>query len=732
MPILELIVAGASLFGGAKVLYDALEEDLVEPEVASGGAAKNSSALASMQKTWEKWRDSATSSLAEFEKEYHRFIQNNVDPLFGATRHTQIQEVDADQAEQPLSPYERRLNRNLGVSAGITAVALCTSPLNPLIQFVSTVPLALYVAKDVYKAAYNSVVQKRKLTLPLLSAVNVTAMWVGGYFLIGGSVLFLIHMGMKLSVVTEHRSHKRLVSIFGEQPRKVWVLVNGVEVEIPFAELRAGDVVVVGAGQMVAVDGVIVSGNASIDQRMLTGESQPAEKGVGDGVLAATVVLSGQIAVRAEKAGQQTVAAKIGEMLENTANCQMEITSKAYRIAEASVAPTLAAAGVALFTVGYSGMVAITSTVFGFNLQISGPMALLTYLEVSSRQSILIKDGRSLETLTSIDTVVFDKTGTLTLDEPHVVKVWTFAAQDPTDVLRYAAAIEKRQSHPIAHAILAHARHCEVSLPAMDSIRYEVGYGLRAEIDGKLIRVGSERFMTLEGITLPSEALTLQDDSDELGHSVVMVAIGDEVVGAIELEPTVRPEAQSIIAKLRQRNLDIYIISGDQEGPTRRLAESLGIANYFANTLPENKAELVDRLQQTGRKVCFVGDGINDSIALKKANVSVSLSGATGVATDTAQIVLMDSTLRQLPLLFQLADEMDANLKTSLALAIVPGLGIWAGVFFLGLGIFSAAAIYEASLWVGMANALRPLLKYRQATKSLAADSTTPEATQVN
>jgi len=193
-----------------------------------------------------------------------------------------------------------------------------------------------------------------------------------------------------------------------------------------------------------------------------------------------------------------------------------------------------------------------------------------------------------------------------------------------------------------------------------------------------------------------------------------MVAMGEQLVGAIELEPTIRPEAKAVIDALHQRNLACYIISGDQEGPTRSLAQALGIEHYFANTLPENKAQLVEKLQQEGRAVCFVGDGINDSIALKKANVSVSLRGSTTVAMDTAQIVLMDTTLEQLPLLFQLAKEMESNLKTTHTLAIVPGLGIWAGVFFLHLGILGATLIFEASLWAGIANAMRPLLTYQE------------------
>lgn len=715
-----ITTAGATLFGGTAFYHKRTRKHAtaliqVLRSEATAVPTQSAQALAVLRQQGQQFQKSLAASLAAFEEEYQQFVKTKVDPFFGVARKEQIQDLATDDSHLVIGPYERFVNRNLGVAAVITTAAIVTAPFHPLIQAVATVPLAFYVVRGIYTLAYDSLTRQRKLTLPVLSAVNVTTMWLGGYYLIGGVVLLLIYAGMKLSLITEDRSHQRLANIFGQQPRKVWVVNGGVEVEVPFDQLQVGDTLVVSAGQMIAADGIIIDGYASIDQQRLTGEAQPVEKGVGDEVLSATVVLAGQVQIRVEKTGKATVAAQIGEMLEKTASYQMDITTKAYRIAETSVLPTLVAAGVALLTVGYSGMVAITSTIFGFNLRISGPLALLNYLNVASRHSILIKDGRSLELLTTVDTVIFDKTGTLTLEQPHVTQIHTFTQVSREEVLTYTAAVEQRQSHPIARAILAYAAERNLALPKIDDTRYEMGYGLRAEIAGKLIRVGSDRFMTLEQIALPAAVQTLQAQCHGQGHSLVMVAVDDQMVGAIELEPTIRPEAKAVIDQLRQRNLDFYIISGDQEGPTRKLAQTLGIANYFANTLPENKAQLVEKLQQEGRAVCFVGDGINDSIALKKANVSISLSGATSVATDTAQVVLMDATLQQLPLLFKLADEMDANLKTSLALAIIPGLGIWAGVFFFHLGILGAAAIYEASLWVGMGNAFRPFLTYREA-----------------
>jgi len=715
--IITLTAAGVALLGGAtffnrrqqsKTLVNALEK---QPTVVQ---TENLPSLAVLRQQGRQLQKSLTTSFGELEDEYNWFIKTRVDPLFQGNRHALMQDLQIDNNEElEITPYERQLNRQFALSSLITVAAVATAPIGGVVAFTACVPLAVYLMRDVYKRAYHSVKAEHKLTLPVLVTVNQVLLWGSGFYVIGGVIFILTNAGQKISYLTEVRSEQQIVNIFGKLPRHVWVLSEGVEVEIPFDELQTGAILVIRAGQMIPIDGVIIDGMASIDQHRLTGESQPAEKAVGDAVLAATVVLAGKIQVQVEKTGEATVAAQIGEMLSKTASYQMSITTQAAQMANRSVGPTLAVAALAWLLIGPAGATAITSTMFGINLWISGPLALRNYLMVATRRSILIKDGRSLDLLTEIDTVIFDKTGTLTLDQPHVSQVHTFTDLDSTDVLRYAAAVEQRQSHPIARSILAYADEHGISLPEIDDTRYEMGYGLKAGIEGRLIRVGSDRFMTLEEIPLPPTVQTLQEACHAEGHSLVMVAVDDRLVGAIELVPTIRPEAKSVIDELRQRNIDFYIISGDQEGPTRKLAQTLGIEHYFANTLPENKAQLVEQLQQEGRAVCFVGDGINDAIALKKANVSVSLRGSTTVAMDTAQIVLMDTTLEQLPLLFTLAEEMKANLKTTQLLAFVPTLGIWAGVFFFHLGILGAASIFEVSLWAGIGNALRPLLKYK-------------------
>ncbi|MCP4711950.1 MAG: HAD-IC family P-type ATPase, partial [Planctomycetes bacterium] len=215
-------------------------------------------------------------------------------------------------------------------------------------------------------------------------------------------------------------------------------------------------------------------------------------------------------------------------------------------------------------------------------------------------------------------TVVFDKTGTLTLEQPHVKQLFCCFTFSEDEVLQFAATAETKQSHPIAQAILKETSQRQLAFLPLEEADYKIGFGIQVKLNGQTIRVGSRRFMTQESITIPSNIQVEQDRCYEYGHSLVMVALDDVLIGAIELEPTIRPEVPHIIRQLKARGLKMAIISGDHDAPTRHLAERLGINHYFAEVLPAEKANLVEQLENQGRKICFVGDGINDAIALKK------------------------------------------------------------------------------------------------------------------
>jgi Cu2+-exporting ATPase len=342
-----------------------------------------------------------------------------------------------------------------------------------------------------------------------------------------------------------------------------------------------------------------------------------------------------------------------------------------------------------------------------------GPLRLLTLLNglgTGAERGILIKDGRALDRLPTVDTVVFDKTGTLTLERQEVVRIHACPNHSETEVLALAAAAERRQTHPIAQAILAAAAERHLVLPPLDEAHVELGFGIKARIQGRQVRVGSERFLAMEHIDLSPDLFDAQASAHANGHALVFVAVADALAGAIELEAVLRPEANDTVAWLRHQGLALYILSGDQDAPTARLAAELGMDGYFANTLPEQKAERVKALQEQGKQVCFIGDGINDAIALRQAEVSVSLRGATTVATDAAQVVLMDDDLTQLRLLWELAEGFERSLTTNARCSKQFSLLAAAGVLALPFGFWMTEVLWSVQVIAGVRIAQQPLL----------------------
>ena len=334
-------------------------------------------------------------------------------------------------------------------------------------------------------------------------------------------------------------------------------------------------------------------------------------------------------------------------------------------------------------------------------------------MRITSEQGILVKDGRALELLSQIDTVVFDKTGTLTEEVPSIGRIHCEDGQDENELLMLVAASEQKQSHPLALAIVREAKQRALEILPLNEAIYEVGYGLKAEVAQQMVYVGSHRFMSLENIAVPLRYQEIEDKCHANGHSLLYVALNHQFVGVIEIVPTIRPESAALIQDLHARQIKTVIISGDHQKPTQYIADTLGIDRYFAEVLPQDKARLVEALQNEGRSVCFIGDGINDSIALKTANVGISMSGASTIATDTAGIVLMDGTLQQLIPLLKIAHQLDKNLTVSTAATIIPGLICIGGVFFFHLGLVGSIMIFNAGMLASVGNAFLPLAKHQ-------------------
>jgi heavy metal translocating P-type ATPase len=630
--------------------------------------------------------------------------------FFEDMRSQQLQEISSTTLATEISEVEKKNNQNLVislVSLGLTTAGALVSRTFTLIA----IPALIYTSIPFYKEAYKSLFKERKIKIAVADVIIVTGCLASGYFFAASLAGSFYFGSRKLLLKAEEQSNQSVINIFGKQPRYVWILSDESEIKMPLESLKINDIVIVNAGETIPIDGFITLGVASIDQHILTGESQPEEKGISDQVFASTVVLSGKIYIQVDKLGSDTVAAQIGDILSRTSDYKSSIQLQWMEKVDKSTLPVLIFSAITFLILGPVSAVTVMNANFAYNMRVLAPISMLNFLNLASLHGVLIKDGRSLELLNQVDTIVFDKTGTLTLSQPHVGQIDTCHGYEENELLKYAAAAEYKQTHPIALAILNEAKTRELSLPDISEAQYEIGYGIKVNISNQLIRVGSARFIEMEGITIPAEIRKRQKSCHKQGYSLVMVAIDDRLGGAIELQATIRPEAKRIINTLRQRNISIYIISGDHEQSTKKLAKELNIDNFFAEVLPENKAKIISELQNQGKLVCFVGDGINDSIALKKANVSISLRGASSIATDTAQIILMDKTLNQLIQLFELAKNFNVNMNNTLITTIIPGIVTINGVFFLHFGMTSSIVLNEMGFVAGMYNVMLPLLK---------------------
>ncbi len=638
-------------------------------------------------------------------------------PIPQDKRSQQLVEMGGGEA-LALSDEEKKNRRNMQLAwgaLGINSVALFIPLLQPLAMPSVGIALLPVIQNSIRRLREGK--NRAAATIELLS--NVCAFSLGYYF-IGSVALTAYYASNRLLLQTQSRANQNLAHIFGEQPRTVWICSaeKGTEIEIPFEQLTKDHIAVVTAGQTIPVDGTIVQGVATIDQRALTGESQPVEKGRGDSVLASTIMLAGHLHIRVTKAGAETTSAQVRQILSQTADFKSSVESRGERIVEQGAKPTLLLSALALPTVGVSGAFGVLFASFGYHMKIAGPMGVLNFLRLTSENGILVKDGRALELLSEVDTVIFDKTGTLTEEIPTVGYVHSCSHLDADQLLTLAAAAETKQTHPIAHAILNNVRQRGLELPPIQAAEYELGYGLKVKAilpTGDVwVSVGSGRFMSLEGVTIPSEMAAVEQQCHAEGHTLIYVAVDGVLGGAIELIPTIRSEAEESIEALRRRKLKLAIISGDHERPTQKLARQLGIDEYFAEVLPQDKAQLIAHLQAQGRSVCFIGDGINDAIALKTTNVGISIRGASTAATDTAAIILMDGSLQKLVTLFDLAEQLDRNLTTSTVMTVIPGVVCVGGIFFFHFGFLSALAIFYAGLGISIANAVWPHFAHQQ------------------
>jgi heavy metal translocating P-type ATPase len=628
------------------------------------------------------------------------------------TRH---QPMSIESIRENTAVEEITHNHYLKVSLAALGLTLIR-PFYPALTLLS-LGVIVYASYPLVKNAEKSLVKERRANNDLLTSLVSILSLASGEYLATAIQASVYHFGNKMVSKSKDLSAQMLTNVFEQQPSKVWILKDDQETEVPLDALQINDIVVVKAGEVIPVDGVITAGMAMIDQHALTGEAVPAEKGPGEKVFAATLIVSGIIQVKVEKAGRETTISKLGDILTHTAEFKTALQLKGEKWSNQIAMPLIAGSIVSAPLLGIASATAILYSVPSNAIRIFTSLQTFNHLTLVSNKGILVKDGRAIEELTKIDTVLFDKTGTLTKAEPEVGQILVCDDLKEDQILAYAASAEHRLTHPLAQAIVKLAQERHLSLLDIEEANYKIGYGVTVQLNNQVIKVGSARFMSLEGIELPPKIAEANALGEEEGYSLVMVALNQQLQGAIEIRPQVRPEVQQIIAGLRQRGIQhMAIVSGDHKRPTQKLASALGMDNYFYEVLPQDKASLVEQLQKQGHRVCFVGDGINDAIAMKKANVSISLRGASSIATDMAQVVFMDGSLSHLCDIFDISKQLNNKLKNSMTFWTGFGITNITGSSLV-YGIMGSTIFYVTVFGLGIAHAMLPLRQLKQNKK---------------
>jgi len=613
---------------------------------------------------------------------------------------------DAEPTKEP-GPAARRAEERAEIEEGYInslacmGVATATRLFAPRLQVLGGV-LVLYSSIPAFRRAKELIFDEGRVGAEVLDTVSVAATVASGHFVSASFISFVYSSSRVLQSRSERVIEGQLADAFVRHADHVWVVRGDVEVNVSLASLEVGDIVVIEAGSSVPADGVVVDGSCLVDQHVLTGESEPIRRDVGERVYAATMVSFGRVRVRVETTGEETVAAEIEGALARTAEFTSTLEAEGQKIADGLAFPTLALSALAQPVVGTPGSIALFSSSFLDNMRLFIPFSMLSFLGEALEGGILIKDGRSLEVLPKVDTFVFDKTGTLTSTQLEVIAVRSVEGVGGDEILQLAAATEMRQVHPLAQAIVEEAARRGLEVPRVDEVEVKLGLGVSATCNGARVRVGSLRFLSSQGVAI-------DDAIEEVVHGLatsVYVARDAELLGVIDIEPLLHPKAYEVIAALRARGISIYAISGDREGPTRAIAEALGFDGYRAGVLPDAKAAFVDELQAAGKTVCFVGDGINDCLALSRAAVSVTMSRASPQAVHHAQIVLEE--LNSLPATLDMADAYRRNIgHIKLTLGVPSAYGIYA-VLAAGAGIPAMTTLYGMSMFAALGVATWP------------------------
>ncbi len=574
--------------------------------------------------------------------------------------------------------------------------------------FLLTTPIVFWTGSIFITGTYYSL-KARKLNMAVLIATGVLAAYFGSIFLslqgmeetfyeAAAMLVTFVLFGHWLEMKSRKGTYDSLRALFDLVPPKATVIRNGKEEIIPSAEIMQGDIVLLRPGDKVPVDGEIIEGETSIDESLVTGESLPVTKHVGGKVVGGSINQTGSVKFRTTKVGANTVLGQIIKLVETAQNSK----SPKQRIADKAAAWLVVSAigaGVTVFfvwymVVGTTFVIALTFAIATIvvacpdSLGLAIPTAVAVGTGLGAKHNILIKDAMTLEGVKKIDAIVLDKTGTLTEGKPKVTDVIALGNFTQEDIILYSASVEAKSNHPIAKAILDEAKKRKIQISNVQNFKSLSGLGLEAVVSEKNILIGTERLLRDRGIKVDDERKIIDKLFSE-GKTLSIIVVNNVVAGIIGVADPIRENSQKTIVALKQLGIETVMITGDHKVVAEGVGKELGIERIFAEVLPEDKASFVKKLQDEGKFVAMVGDGVNDAPALAQADVGIAIGAGTDVAIETANVVLMKSDPYDIVAAIRLSKATVRKMKQNLAwAAIYNGLAIpvAAGVFYASTG----------------------------------------------
>lgn len=553
---------------------------------------------------------------------------------------------------------------------GGTPVQLSFLPFDPawVTIFICGIPL-LYLA--IWRITYNRGVSKISSAL-LICIAMFAALSIGELFA-AGEVAFIMALGALLEDATTNRAKKGLKKLISLAPTQGRCIREGKEEMIPAEEIRKGDDLRILPGEIIPVDGKILTGETSVDQSIMTGESLPVDKTVGDGVFCGTINRFGAIDITATQVGEDSSLQKLIRMVEDAENKQAPMQRIADRVASWLVPVALLIAILAyVFTGNIVTGVTVLVVFCPCALVLATPTAIMAAIGQATKHGVIIKSGESLEKMGKVDTIAFDKTGTLTYGRLEVSDVIPFdSSLTEKELLTVTASAEAKSEHPLGKAIVARAKDQNLPLTESEDFKMAAGKGISAKISGRSLLCGNEKYLMEQGVSIGEQVHSTLEKLRTEGKASILVAEKDTCLGVIALSDVLRPEAKDMVSRLTAMRTSTVLLTGDNRKTADYFAKQIGISEVRAELLPEEKVQNVEALREAGRKVCMIGDGVNDAPALKTADVGVAMgSMGSDIAVEAADIALMSDDISKIPYLKRLSNTTVKTIKFSITLSM--------------------------------------------------------------